>query len=345
MSAHAAEQQTEEKWPTGKWIDHASVDDLAVVVAHKGLRLRLTHVERILPLAASQGQGKPAHIHHLRVGCRRATAALNAFGHLEVGKEKRLKGWLRRLRRAAGPVRDADVLRARLEKEDCPASQIPESVIQQLIQFRKKSYQSILAIDIESDRLHRAIKRHLASFSKAAKTHKMLFGPFARAAMSIAAGKFITLAEEIICNEWKDFQQPGLQSRDHKVSEHQCMSPTIPSPSIEQLHQLRIAGKRLRYSIELFYRAFPESLRLDIYPKLRQLQDRLGVLNDHDTAQHQFQKLVALMPPNDDAAELARHIIRQREETLAARTEFLKWWTSGWARDLQEGLAKTLEIG
>ena len=327
MSTRSADKGDKSGWPVGKWIDDASIDDRAVVIARESLRLRLAHVERTLPLAANQYRNRPEHVHRLRVGCRRATAALSTFRPLGVGKEKRLKGWLRRLRRAAGPARDADVLIARFQKEDYPDSRLPEVVMERLYRLRKKAQQSILAIDSESDRFHRVIEKYLASLTQAAKIHDVLFGSYAREALSTVAGKFLALAEALSL-------QQHQEQKDH---DHQCLRPTI-----DQLHQLRIVGKRLRYSIELFHSVFPEALRQEIYPKLRQLQDRLGALNDHDMAQSQFQQLLATMPPDDEAAELAHHIVRQREETLAVRREFLQWWTPEWARELHKSLKELL---
>ena len=49
-----------------------------------------------------------------------------------------------------------------------------------------------------------------------------------------------------------------------------------PSRRRDQLHELRIAGKRLRYSIELFHSAFPAALREKAYPQVEQLQSGLG---------------------------------------------------------------------
>jgi CHAD domain-containing protein len=201
-------------------------------------------------------------------------------------------------------------------------------VLKRLQRQRQKTQQFILTIDSESDRFHRAIKQHLASLTRAAKSHEVLFGPYAQAALSTTADKFLALAKALT----------GRQHQGEKPDDPQSLRP-----SIDQLHQLRIAGKRLRYSIELFHSVFSQALRHEIYPQLQQLQDRLGALNDHDTAQSQFQRLVATMPPDDEAADLAHHIVKQRQETLAARSEFLQWWTPEWARELQDSLKEALK--
>lgn len=49
----------------------------------------------------------------------------------------------------------------------------------------------------------------------------------------------------------------------------------------KELHNLRIAAKRLRYTLELFEDALPRKSK-DIIQELTQLQDELGLLHDSD---------------------------------------------------------------
>ncbi len=56
----------------------------------------------------------------------------------------------------------------------------------------------------------------------------------------------------------------------------------LKEESIENLHDLRIAIRRLRYSIELFYDCFPEKTYNDFYRFLEMLQDKLGEARDLD---------------------------------------------------------------
>ena len=57
------------------------------------------------------------------------------------------------------------------------------------------------------------------------------------------------------------------------------------TPSDEQLHRLRIAGKKLRYLLEFFNSLFPKTEMQILIKKLKKLQDNLG--NYHDLAVHQ----------------------------------------------------------
>src|SRR5262249_13895373 len=53
----------------------------------------------------------------------------------------------------------------------------------------------------------------------------------------------------------------------------------------EALHAFRIQGKQIRYAMEIFAGAFDEDFRQELYPVVASLQERLGSINDHATAQ------------------------------------------------------------
>ena len=51
--------------------------------------------------------------------------------------------------------------------------------------------------------------------------------------------------------------------------------------NIRELHNLRIAAKRLRYTLEIFEEVLPEASK-SIVKELEQIQDELGALHDSD---------------------------------------------------------------
>ena len=284
--------------PTGKWVDVASADVPAVEVAHDALQTRLAFVESMLPLAARHNGDDVEHVHRLRVGCRRAVAALSAFDPLVPGKSKPLRRWLKRLRRAAGPARDADVMLERFRDEQLDLGFPRELLIKPLEKQRKRAQHGLEEIEEEaqSGDLRRAIDKCLDAIEGSRKSNRVAFGEFARKVMAAVVSEMFDVAE-------------------------------IPEPTIPELHELRIAGKQVRYSIELFHTAFPKSLRGEVYPKLVDMQDRLGELNDRASAQQLMQKILAKMPPEAQAVEIARCIVRQYEEAEALRERFLEWRT------------------
>ena len=81
----------------------------------------------------------------------------------------------------------------------------------------------------------------------------------------------IIIARKVICK------------RNQKVLEFG--ENMLITSSDEQLHQLRIAGKKLRYLLEFFNSLFPQTEMKILIKRLKKLQDNLG--DYHDLAVHQ----------------------------------------------------------
>ncbi len=283
----------------GKWAEVNDVGRPAADVAADILQQRMQVVQQMLPLAAYESRRDVEYVHQLRVGCRRAGAALRAFRPLLSGKAKRLRKRLRKMRQAAGPARDADVLLARL-KATSKSTPGYEYVIARLKRQRTNAQQALVEVAEKSKagQLADSVERCLASLgNNRPKATGVRFDQFAREALRSASRGMFKLAG-------------------------------VELPTVAQLHQLRIAGKRLRYSIELFHSAFPTALREDVYPIVEKIQTRLGRLNDHATAQAFFQHWLVDLPPNERAAQLAARIVEEREATEQISENFLHWWTA-----------------
>src|SRR5580704_16113317 len=94
----------------GKWITDLTASTPLVDAARRVLSVRLEVVHDYLPLALHHWKEDPEHVHQLRVGTRRAGAALAIFATCLPGKmHRRLRKHLRQIRRAAGAARDWDV--------------------------------------------------------------------------------------------------------------------------------------------------------------------------------------------------------------------------------------------
>ena len=249
------------------------------------------------------------HVHQLRVGCRRASAALRAFEPLFAEKPKSLKKWLSRIRDAAGPARDIDVLLARFaaEAEDdtvsayaCERLDFERHEVQdELVKVAAKASRGTLVDSVEAGLRALAENPEVPSIVGSRDLGQL--------ALRVACNAFLPLAQ-------------------------------LPNPTITELHQLRIAGKRLRYSIEIFHGAFPPELREEVYPAIVGLQDRLGLINDHATAQALFQSWLGAMPPDALAADLAVRVAAEHLQAMDLKKDFLKWWTDKRIAKLQGSL-------
>src|SRR5262249_6962446 len=52
----------------------------------------------------------------------------------------------------------------------------------------------------------------------------------------------------------------------------------------EHLHQVRILGKQLRYAMEVFESCFSREFRAELYPRVEEMQEVLGLANDSHVA-------------------------------------------------------------
>jgi CHAD domain-containing protein len=97
-----------------------------------------------------------------------------------------------------------------------------------------------------------------------------------------------------------------------------------------RLHRVRLASKRLRYTLELFRPCYPAGLeeRLDA---LKKLQDWLGEVNDAVASARLLRRALKRQPKvrkflEDRAAEKAAEVVRYWKETFDAHGQEA-WWT------------------
>src|SRR5439155_26358979 len=94
----------------GKWIPDLTVNTPPEEAAQKVLAARLHVVRHFLPLAVDSPDEDIEHVHQLRVGTRRAAAALRIFAEcLSEKRTRKLRKRIKQIRRAAGAARDWDV--------------------------------------------------------------------------------------------------------------------------------------------------------------------------------------------------------------------------------------------
>ncbi|PKO89393.1 MAG: inorganic triphosphatase [Betaproteobacteria bacterium HGW-Betaproteobacteria-12] len=103
--------------------------------------------------------------------------------------------------------------------------------------------------------------------------------------------------------------------RARKLAEsHATLSP-------EDRHRLRIAFKKLRYTMEFFAPLLPENRLVPYLAVLGRLQDELGLINDHVTAEMLIKEALAKRPPGPIHGWMAGRqglLVEQLPEALAA---------------------------
>ncbi|MGI8474783.1 MAG: CHAD domain-containing protein [Thermomicrobiales bacterium] len=155
-----------------------------------------------------------------------------------------------------------------------------------------------------------------------------------------------------------------------RVAEYYSYTPIVADETAtEELHNLRISAKRLRYTLELFRDVFGEEGGR-LIERVKAVQEDLGVLHDHDVGiglieheltavvgeqvaefsrmlrdsaadEHQSIMTAALRPPPDDPRRgLYALLGRQHASRRESHRRFLRRWEQHSAAGLRAELAR-----
>jgi len=298
-----------------KWIE-AARGDLLAEVAVRSLQSRLEPVQDYVVLAANKADKDAEYVHQMRVWSRRGVAALSVFRKL---LPKRRRRWMREqlqwIRRSSNDARDDDVFALRLatDKDDPGAAKL----IDKVLTHRKKAQQPIVDVYqqlIENGTFKRRAAKLLERVrlrEKGAPSCGMHFGAWAAQRIRPTLDKFFEAAEA-------------------DLSE------------VTALHQFRIQGKKLRYAMELLATAFPDEFRTDVYPMIRELQDKLGEVNDHATARVTLRNWIGQSGGKQEDAYLREMLDGEQAILNERRSEFLSWWNGRREKELRKAFADVL---
>jgi inorganic triphosphatase YgiF len=206
-------------------------------------------------------------VHQMRVGLRRLRAAIAVFSDLlDDDETARLKGELKWITGELGPARDLDVYvtgNIKPLQRTLPAKRHLESLQGDLETSRKSAFD-------------RAAKAVLSSRYRALVLDTLAW---------IEGGEWTTSDDELIKaqrrRKARDFAREELARRLKKVSKR---AKRLVKLDARRRHKLRIGIKKLRYAADFFTSLFSgrkAQRRLRRFTReLKQLQDRLGALND-----------------------------------------------------------------
>ncbi len=255
------------------------------------------------------------YVHQLRVASRRAETALETFRFLLPKKRtKRVLRGLRHLRRAAGPARELDVIYLRLTDgwTEADANLLAESAratLCELVLSQRQQVQPALIRAFEKQQ-----RKQLESLTREL--------PHA-----------IRAPSELPEPPWAEVARNLLTPAVRKVvqrSEHTSTS--------NELHALRIACKKLRYRMELTATAMDDAFRNELYPLLRDIQQRLGQINDHVCAARQLEE-ISSASDGEGLAEALRPLVEHERQAADWRSrQFIDWWTLARANDFRRHL-------
>ncbi|GAB5470816.1 MAG: inorganic triphosphatase [Rhodospirillales bacterium] len=208
--------------------------------------------------ALLSGNREPEAVHQLRVGVRRLRAALSLFRPLIAsGVDVQLREDLGWLQNVLGPARDWDVFR--LETLGPMTERLPETP--GLTQLRTKAD----AVGEEAyDDAMAALRSHRYAVLLLRLELWLRNGAWCAADASDAERPVADFATEAVAKRAKQVLKRGKEQ----------------DPEVEEtLHDLRIAGKKMRYALEFFRDVMKEGAR-EAITLSKSLQDCLGSLND-----------------------------------------------------------------
>jgi CHAD domain-containing protein len=284
-----------------KWIE-AKPEEPVADVAARALRSRFEPVQDYLPLAAHRPHENVEFVHQARVWSRRAAAALRVYRDLLPPKRVPwVRKKLRRIRRATNDARDADVFLARLARD--AANPGAEQLLAKVRHLRQEAQAAVVAVDqrLTGDgrflrRCEKLLRRVRWRGAAAQQDDPPQFGIWAPQQIAPVADEF--------------FEAAG--------ADLSC---------VQALHAFRIAGKKLRYAMELLGAAFAAEFRTAAYPVIQEIQTRLGVINDHATAVRSLTRWAEQSSEVAEGEYLRGVIAAEGRQLEQLRGEFFAWWT------------------
>jgi CHAD domain-containing protein len=280
-------------------------------LAEAGRKVMRFHLARMLDREPGVREGKDIEdIHKMRVATRRQRAAWRVFGEsFRKGRTKPYREGLRDAARRLGAVRDLDV---QLEGIDAYRADQPvndqralEPLIASLGQHRDDA-RALLIRELDSP----GYARFVDDYIDFVRTE----GAAARPIQGAAAPHRVR--ETAPSRIWAAYEQV------------RSYEPILRWADVPTLHELRIAGKWLRYSLEFVQ----EPLGDDAAPliaKVTALQDHLGLMNDASVAASMTRTFLVERAGDLSTAETAgigRYLVdRERQVAKLRRTIGPTW--------------------
>jgi CHAD domain-containing protein len=279
-------------------------------VAEAGRKVLRFHLARMLAREPGTRMGVDLEeLHGMRVATRRQRAAWRVFGDsFRRKRTRRYRTGLREIGARLGAVRDLDVL---LEAADHYRKDLPvteqralEPLLSDWRAHREDALQ-LLTRELDSEDYQRWVEDY-REFVRTDGTAVLPVGP-------VQAHRVRDTAPSAI---WAAYQQV------------RAYEPVLRWADIETLHELRIAAKWLRYSLEFVREALgPESAPL--IARVTALQDHLGLMHDADVAASMARAFLVAHAGDlstQESAAIGRYLVScEREVTRLRRSIAVPW--------------------
>ncbi len=303
-------------------VDEAPVADTRLVVgktpgvthddhvAEAGRKVMKFHLARMLAREAGTRLGTdPEELHAMRVATRRQRAAWRVFGaSFRPGRTKRYRNGLREIAARLGAVRDLDVLleAADLYRADFTVSEqrALEPLLADWRQHRDDA-RILLIRELDSD----GYRRWVDDYRDFVRTEGVAVVP-------VGPTQPHHVRDTTASRIWSAYEQV------------RGYEPVLRWADVETLHELRIAGKWLRYSLEFVREALGDDAA-PLIARVTALQDHLGLMNDADVAASMARTFLVEHSgelSQLESAAIGRYLVsREREVARLRRTIGAPW--------------------
>ena len=283
-----------------KWLSDVTPRSKVRSVARSALAAQLNRVSKNLRRAAKASLKEAEDIHRLRTSSRRAAAAVELFRPLLPKKRARwFEKQLKKIRRAAGEVRDLDVMLEQAGEQGSGHSEENSELLNELAKRRKRALQPLKKLRGELEKSGKLARKQAGLLRDLKKPVAMQHAQPPRLREWAAC----RLAPQV-----RAFLALGAKRLT----------------TVEAAHEFRIAGKELRYVLEVVGGALPAAAAR-VYLLLGELQQKIGVICDHAAAERMYGELLSMVHPANRSYVRTKAGSAKKRRTLAHQA-FLSWW-------------------
>jgi CHAD domain-containing protein len=225
----------------------------------------------------------PEGVHQMRVAIRRLRALVTAFkAYVDDETFTYLRDELRWMQQQLGPARDLDVF---LEETFAPLSE------------RLPSAESLGRLKDAAERL----RAEAYDDARKAVRDPRYTGLVLRLQLWLATGGW---RRHVTAGQTDPADQPvtpfAREVLDQRAKKLKKLGKKYRALSEDDLHEMRIRGKKLRYAGEFFNGLFKKKDTKAYLDALEDIQDRLGAINDAATGQELLDRIEARMRRDGD---------------------------------------------
>ena len=248
-------------------------------------------------------------VHQMRVWARRTAAVVDLFGPAKPdGPWKKLRKHLKKIRKHGDDVRDYDVLWDQIRKSKAFDDDFKATWKRRRRLARKRLAEAAHSKSALKDGPKRLKHEAEAVLKMRDPSRKEPFRHLARRKLRATVRGWLRQGSA-------DLKQPA------------------------ELHEFRIAGKRLRYALEVCGPVLPQEQVRQIYEDLNKLHIQLGKICDIRAAVERYEGLYEEAASHQRKA-LAKFVRRERRELASEQRAFMKHWTKeirkGWESECRK---------